>query len=368
MGRWLDKLVDLLQLARIEFILAATADSWLMIALAYHVEPGAHRNPVFDQLSPPLVYLFGALIAGGLSTYGLALNDLLDVRRDRAFSPRRPLPTGAISHTAALCLTVLGLLGAMAAALALGRGSALLCGVTAAMILFYNTTARFFPALGLISFAMIRVLAMFIPNPNLGFAWPIWLNFTYVVCTATMVYALVGKRPRLLGPHYPSVCAWWAFWTLALIGWMSWRDTLFVESAPSIWLGPLAAIGAFIILAAWRLPRVIQAARQQAHVNWPTTGRIATLRTTSLRSPHRADFLRSRRAAGHELTRLAGPWLILLNAGWLLAAGARFAGFAVLGLFALTLGLLGAIQWHQQRRDHPTAYRIQPFESGAINS
>jgi len=359
MARLLARFVHLLHLLRVEFILAAVADSWLIIALGPRLEEPAHLNPALGAYPRPLVYLLGALIAAGLATYGLALNDLMDVRRDRTFSPRRPLPAGQVSLTAALTLALLGLIGAICAAVALGEGSAMLCGITAVAILFYNTTARFFPALGIITFALIRMLAMFVPNPELGFAWPVWLNFTYVVCCATLVYALIGKRPRLLGHHYPRICALWAFWTLALIGWMSWRQTLFADEAPYIWLGPLAAVGSFIIAVGYRLPRVMQTTLRQLREQLPHT-----LTGDGARHHYRADSVRARRAAGHEFARLAGLWLIVLNASWLFAAGLVGSGLAMVALFALTAGLGRALHWYREYDEHPPAYRVHPAPGG----
>src|SRR5690606_22370569 len=129
MPSWMDKLVQLMRLTRVELVVNAVADLWLIVLLAWFVESAGIVQSGISGGRLPLwgVLVLTAIIASGLSSYGLALNDVMDVRRDRTMSPKRPLPAGSISLRTAFTVTVLGLLAALLASVMLGRESALLC-------------------------------------------------------------------------------------------------------------------------------------------------------------------------------------------------------------------------------------------------
>jgi hypothetical protein len=321
------KLLNLMLLLRIELVLTAVSDSWLVIFLAYSIEPAAFHSEQFDQMSLGLAMLLGGVVAAGLAAYGLALNDVLDARHDRAFSPDRPIPAGEIRLSTALSTAVLALLVALSAALFLGQGSALLAALVAGGILFYNTTARFLPATGIICLALVRMLHMFVPNPQLGFAWPIWLNFTYTVVAASVVYVLVAKRPRLLAHSWWALLAAWTFWTMALLGWMSWRRDELPDAPAIIWVGPITAVMLLILIVLVLIRRIGA-------------------------SPQR------RRAAALLFSKIALLWLIVLNASWLLAAGLYRQSLAQLGLFVVALGVSLLLSAHEPQGPARPAYRI----------
>src|SRR5688572_25034975 len=111
--RW-QRIVRLLQFLRLEVILSAVSNIRLMIFLADRLPAVRGDKP---ELAHPLEVALplGAIVAGGLAIYGLALNDAVDARHDRAFSPHRAIPTGAIGPIAAIGLGVLSLLAAVLA-------------------------------------------------------------------------------------------------------------------------------------------------------------------------------------------------------------------------------------------------------------
>ena len=303
------------QLTRLGLTLTAVSNCWLMIFLAVYVEPDSHCNPWLRSAAALplwLALLLAAVVAAGLHAYGAALNDLLDVRRDRMFHPRRPLPSGRLSVQGAVIAAVIGLLGATIAALALGTGPVLVCLLVAAATLFYNATGKYLPATGIVTLGLIRMVGMFLPNPVLGFAWPIVLAMTHVIVCATVVYHIGGKRPRLQPPEQWGIAAGWAFWTLVLIGWMGWRDGLHLADHPRAWIGPAVAALLFALASLWL-------------VRWA-----------------------QRRGAGAAALRsfygsVAGAWLIVYDLTWLLSAGLWWQGLVHAGLLVLACGAMGTL-------------------------
>jgi len=300
----LRKALHLALLARLEQVLSAVSNLWLMIFISRWIERGTRpQGEVFWSL--PVTLALGGVVAGGLAIYAMALNDALDRRHDRVFQPQRPIPAGTIAPTTAVGLSVLCVLAAILASMALGLPSAVICVATAMVVLFYNTTAKFIPALGLITLSLARAGNMFIAAPGVAFIWPIWLTMTHVMACAVVAHILMGKRPR----HHPRDWSWligaWVFWTLTLITLMSWRQDgpsgLTLER-PTVWIGPLLAVAAFAAVAAWRLQ-----------------GKMRPLR--------------ARRAAGADFMRLAMLWLIVYDAVWLLSAGVWLPGLALLAMF-----------------------------------
>lgn len=328
----LDKVGHWLRLARLEFVLAAVADMWLVILLAVHIEPAGRQNPDLTALPLPIALLLGAIIAAGLSIYGLVLNDMLDVRRDRTLMPGRPLPTGKIGFRAALVIGVLGLLSALSSAVMLGEGAALLCGLTATLILFYNTTARFLPAAGIITFAVVRMLHMFVANPEMGMLWPVWLNLTFVLAIGTAVHILLGRRPRMSGGTIGVICGAWVFWTFALLGWMNWRHTETLPMGPAnaslLWVGP-AVMSLIIALLAWYF--IPSTGNHHAIDTGPTPGH-AKDDLSALRRIIRLKRLRQHRATGRRLIVISCVGLIALDASWLMSAGWWTSGLVILSL------------------------------------
>lgn len=318
--RW-QKLVQLLVSARLELVFPAVANNWLVIFLADRLETADSINPALASMSRPAAMGLTAVIAIGLGIYTLAINDLMDIRHDRAFSPDRPLAAGRVRLSTAVLVAILCLIAAVAASVFLGRESVLLCLVAAGATLFYNAFGKFFPAVGITTLALIWALGMAIPNPQMIFAWPVWLTFTHVMGCTLAVHVLEGKRPRLRAPEWLGVCGSWTFWTFVLMLWMNTRSGYIGfggTGRPGLWAGPLLAVGGFLI-AGW----------------------------FSLHDRMRP--LRSRRAAGADLRTLAIVWLIAFNAGWLLSAGATLPGLFMLGLFGLAVASrrLGAAleQW-----------------------
>lgn len=239
-------LISMLRFIRLEQALPAVSGSWLMVFLAFNLETDSYRNQSLTDYGMWTSLLLAAMVSMGMSIYALGLNDILDLRHDRAFEPQRPLASGKVNLNTALVMALVSLAVAMVAAVLLGKESALLA-VTAAMgLLFYNTMGKFLPAVGIVALGLIWALNMFIVNPRAGFIWPIWLTMSHVMVAATLVYYLQGKRPRLRMLDFAGILAGWLFWTLALFAYMQLRGVTNSYETPWLWTGPGAAAAIYL--------------------------------------------------------------------------------------------------------------------------
>ena len=304
---------------RVELVLAAVSNSWLVIFLSRGIEKDLGRPSEFAETfalwqALPLV----AMISAGLSVYGTAYNDALDARHDRTFSPDRPIPAGGINPDMAIRAALLSLLVAILGAIFLPKLSMLLCLVTAAAVLFFNMTGKFLPPVGIILFGLIWAGNMVIPNPKLGYAWPVFLTITHVMACSAVAHILEAKRPLILGPDWWGLVFGWVFWALVIAGWMVWQNTLEVPAHPWIWVAPAAMVGLFFVTV-WLLLR--------RHMNTPAR----------------------RRRAGARFAQVSVAWLILYNAGWLFGAGMYQPAAIMVGVFIAamvgvwTLGFLARL-------------------------
>ncbi len=296
------KLTRWRELARPDSLAALVSGLWLMIFLAFYVEPQAQRNAALDALGLGGSLALSAVVAVGLGVFVMTLNDVLDARHDRAFAPTRPIPAGRITQRAALTWSLAGLLAALGASVALGPVSVVLALVTAGAMVFYNLAGRFVPAVGLVTLGLVIALMMVIPNPRLAFAWPILLTLTHVIAVGTVRYWLAGKRPRLTPINGWGICVGWAFWILVVLALIKVRGGgAMRHELGLIWIGPAVATGGFCLLT------------------WLMLG-------PSAMAP------RARRATAVRFTKLATAWLIVFNASWLLSAGLWWQTAVVLAL------------------------------------
>ncbi len=332
MPTYLHRWIHVLSLVRADLALVAVSNSWLMVFLARYVEPGARVNPSLSAMPLPVALGVVAVVAAGLFAYGAAINDGLDSRHDSAFWPRRPIPAGRMTGSWALVVAIMGLLSALAAAVCLGKASSFLCVVAAAAILFYNTAGKFVPAVGIVLVGLIHALNMWIVNPRLGFAWPIWLNMTHVIAAGAIAHRLESKRPRLRAGQVAGLWAGWSFWTMALVASMGWRGALLIPAYPKIGYGPVVVAVLFVAVAAVMLRR-------------------------------RMRPLRSRREAGAGFRRLSLQWLILYDASWLAGGGLHTPAAVLVGLFVVLVACIAGLELLDQCSDQPVKYGVEPVRS-----
>ncbi len=297
------KLASAVRLTRLTMAFGAVSDVWFVILLTRGT--GRTGLPAVDQ---PLAaaLLAGAVVAVGLFAYGAALNDVLDVRHDSAFSPDRPIPAGRIKLGQAVVVTVGALIIAILGAAFLGQPALWVALLVAAGILCYNAAGKFIPAVGLVTIGLIHAAHMFIPDAGLTFTLPVWLVFTHAMLIAIAVHRLEDKRPLLTRRNLVGAAAGWVFWSALLMGVGAWRGGLW-RSLPLLaaaW--PAGAVVGFAVVAWWKTSTVAGA------------------------------------AAAEKLKRYGAMWQALYGGAWLMALGlhaqaAWLGGFAIFGFAAMTL-------------------------------
>ena len=306
MRRLLLRIITAVQLTRLTITFGAVSDIWFVILLtrarSEYVMVHVHHMALAAAL------LAGAIVAIGLFAYGAALNDVLDVRHDTAFSPDRPIPAGRIRLGQAVIITVGSLIVAILAAAAMGAWAVYVSLFTAAGLLFYNATGKYIPSVGVITIGLIHAAHMFIPNHELSFTLPVWLVMTHTMVIAGAVHVMEDKRPRFTRRAMIGAAIGWLFWSVVVIagGAMSAGGIWPADVSPWGVLWPVAAVLAFLVMARWKTSSV------------------------------------AGRTAAEKLKRYGAMWQSLYGAAWLLALGlktqAMWIGiFAVAGFTAMTL-------------------------------
>lgn len=138
-----------LQLLRLPNLLTVPGDPLAGFMLA-----GAAFHP------PPRALLLAVFAALCFYAAGLVINDLVDIERDRAERPGRPLPSGGVSvrlaRWAAVKLMALGILLCFLA----GQAVLVVGLLLAAAILVYNLLAKNVPVFGPLAMGLCRGLSL----------------------------------------------------------------------------------------------------------------------------------------------------------------------------------------------------------------
>ena len=247
----LTRLSPILHLTRITTAFAVIGNVWFVI-LWTRVSPQESQRAASELLERPLWFVLGGgtIYALGLFMYGMALNDTLDLRRDRALHPERPLPSGRVTVDTAARLVALTLMLSVLGATTLGTTAVLVGLLTAGAILFYNAGAKYVPSIGLVALGLIYAAHMVAVNMKLIFVWPVWLVMTHALLLGAVTHRLGRKRPRLSGAMLIAAAIGWAFWSGVLLwtgqrrgGW--WPDWVHPEAA----IGPAVLALAFVVFA-----------------------------------------------------------------------------------------------------------------------
>jgi len=313
--RLLFRIITAIQLTRLTIAFGAVSDLWFVILFTQ--ARGEYTHVQIHGMSLPLALFAGALIAVGLFAYGAALNDVLDVRHDAAFSPDRPIPAGRIKVGQAIIVTVLSLIVAIVGAAAMGEWSVYITLFTAAALLFYNATGKYIPSVGVITIGLVHAAHMFIPNHELSFTLPVWLVMTHTMVISAVVHLLEDKRPRFTRRAVVGATLGWLFWSVIILGGGVWADGDLWPHGASAWgaIAPIITVLAFLFVAWWKTSRV------------------------------------AGRAAAEKLKRYGAMWQSLYGAAWLLAVGLEvqalwialfaLAGFAAMTFIKEMIGLTG---------------------------
>ena len=286
----------------------AVADLLLIVVLS-RSDPQYHYMPV---ASMPLLQALACAAAAaiGLFSFAASLNDLVDAKHDRIFSPGRPIASGRIGTLQAFSVALASLLLALVGVISFGPGALLVALLIAGGLLFYNATAKHIPAVGFLTLGSIHAGHMLIPNDQFTFTLPACLAFIHAVGIALTIHLVSSKRPAL------STRAAWIVGTGSVVGVgsMAWfgisrsSETFWPSAAPSWgWVVPLLAV-ALAIPVIWRKIR-----RASASV-----------------------------VAAEKVARYGALWQALYAASWLFACGEPTWGvgallFAGIGFGAMTL-------------------------------
>ncbi len=323
MLRSLARLAPALRLTRVTSAFGAVANVWFVILWTRATPEEAARSAL---VTGSVWYdLFGGfLIATGLYGFAAAGNDVLDVRRDRALRPDRPIASGALSAEAAVAVTTCSLVAAGLGATMLSLWSVRALLVVALAILFYNFAGRHFPSVRVVLLGLIYAMHMFIPNPQLAFVWPVWIVMTHGLAVSAVTHTLAGGRPPLTRRSMIAATVGWLFWSGALLGVGLWRTG-------SIWPDWAGNTGAILVGA---LALVFAALVYRIARKGP--------------SRHAAD----------RVMRFGAFWLALYGGAWLLGQGHTNEGIAI--TLVAVVGFAGAVGLHElaARLERPIDYRM----------
>ena len=305
LGRVSQQLLTLLQLTRMALVFTAVSNALAALML---------RETV-GGFQPTLRHAVAAVaVAAGLYGFGMALNDIIDRRRDRQIARGRPIPSGRIGVGLAT-VTAAGLLG-----LALfggwmlmrlpspsdggGVASLLLVGVTAALIATYDAVGKYLVWVGLLLLGLVRFFHATVPAPELPVVWhPLWL-LNHVAVVSAVAYRWEAKRPPFtVRQFWRLVFGLIALDALLVTALFLRRGSGFAESlalSPAL-LGPVAASLLFALLARW--------IRRRAN---------------------------DRRAAGKALILYGLLWLIVYDAAFVAGYVGPLSGLALLAFWPVS--------------------------------
>jgi len=204
-------------LSRYTIALAAIADVWFVVLWSRRA-PGEHAwaDPALLESANWLVLLGSAAMALGMVSFGITLNDLLDVRRDRSLHPTRAIAAGRVAAELGLVVALLSAMVGTLGAVALGRHAVVLCVVTLVGVLVYNGSARFIPSFGPVALGLVYASHMLAGNPSLRFLLPVWFIMTHTLIVDALAYRIARRRPLLTRRRIVIACMGWVFWSVAL--------------------------------------------------------------------------------------------------------------------------------------------------------
>jgi 4-hydroxybenzoate polyprenyltransferase len=243
------RLLTFLQFTRLALVFTAIGDGWAAMLL--------HRRVDGAEISFGYAALV-TLASIALYSFGMALNDLIDRRRDTQLAPGRPLPSGRISVRSARWVTI----GLAIVALLAGVGivwihpqqwaSLPILVVTLELIVFYDFAGKYLVAPGLLTLGLVRGVHAMIANPDLAFPWHPLVLLVHVTVLSTVCYHLEGKRPRLTLRHWIAVTAGLAVCVAAALALPLSRRTEGLSILTLLWVRPAllyVAAGAITFIA-----------------------------------------------------------------------------------------------------------------------
>jgi 4-hydroxybenzoate polyprenyltransferase len=276
----------LLKLTRFPLVFTAIADSAVGASLAG------------INLVNCLTWVPAAAASAFLYAGGMALNDIVDVERDRDLHPERPLPSGRVSLKAAGILVLVCFAFAVASAQVAGHVAAAWVGLMIVLIAAYNGILKRWAVPGSLAMAAVRganlglgaIVVGVLPG-RLEFPWPA----AAVLGGYVFALTLWSTREDVRGQGRGALAV-----IGALLAWMPVAGA--IKEVPARWASLAASI--------WILPWILRAlvrpepARLMQVVRWGVLGIIVL----------DASFLaaRSRWTEAGAVGGLIAPALLLL--------------------------------------------------------
>ncbi|MEZ6242132.1 MAG: hypothetical protein R3B57_03735 [Phycisphaerales bacterium] len=326
MPRVLVRLAPVLRLTRVTTAFAAVANVWFVILWTRAHEATELVVASTPMREKPLWALLGAGAANavGLFAYGAALNDVMDLHRDRAMRLDRPIGEGQVSPEAVSLAVAGSLIVSVLGATAFGTACVVVTLLVAMAILVFNVLGKFVPAIGMVLLGLIYAGHMLAPNVQLRFLAPVWLVMTHALALGGLTHRLSRKSPRISRRALVFAGVGWIGVTsgLAWLGaqraggvWPTWVE-------PTAWIWPAILVGVFAVLAVRRVSQLGAGPR-----------------------------------AAEKIWRYGALWISLYACGWLFGVG-EMTATAIMGALA-AVGFIGmtALREVYALAEHPVGYR-----------
>ena len=315
LGRVSKQLLTLLQLTRMALVFTALSNAFAALAL----RSLATGESVWPDLN---LIVATVAVAVGLYGYGMALNDIMDRRRDRHLAHGRPLPSGRIGVGGASVVAGLMLAVALAGGWVyveqaapgdvFGVTSLLLVVITAGFITAYDILGKYLVWAGLLLLGLIRFFHATVPAPQLPVVWhPLWL-LNHVAIVSAVAYRWEAKRPPLTKQQGLWIGLTLVAMNVMLVATIFFRRGLdFAGSLRLSWalIPPIALSVAFAVLG------------------------------TTIKK--RAN---DRRAAGKALILYGLLWLVLYDAAFVIGYVSLWYGLALLAFWPVSYGAVRAMR------------------------
>jgi hypothetical protein len=319
------------QLSRISTGFASIANAVFIVLWTRAVPPEAAVADFAitgsDSAWPPL--LAATVYTLGMFVYAATLNDLLDARRDATRHPERPIPAGRLRSNAAVLITITALLFSLAAASWLGTPSSRAAIVTAVLILFYNATFKFLPALSFTTLGLIHAVHMLSINPHLDAIWLVILILVHATASSAAAHAIAGRRPRISSLGFAAITLGTAFWIAALVGYSYAVSGNLKPEWLSGWafVGPLLLAVLLVLFSFSKIRRVTRGA-----------------------------------VAAEKLQRYAAIWTPIYATAWCLSLSGTYPALQQVGFILAGLAIVGLVAVTALREvfaivEHPVGYR-----------
>ena len=322
---WVRKAAPMLKLTRVTTGFGAVGNLWFVILWSRTTQ--TEHLPAYLSQEPLWAALTGGLLVGlGLYAFGAALNDLLDLHKDRALgTPGHPIVDGSASLELAVCAVAGALMMAILGATFFGTGAILLTLVLAVAILIFNALGKYVPGMGMVLLSVIYAGHMLVPNIWMRF--PVWLVMTHAMVVVALAQYLGRRSPPISRRAAIFAGVGWGVCSLLLLA-LAWNrkgtDGLWPNSVP---MSALIYPGICVVLFMLFIVR-----RTKRH------GTGSKL--------------------GERISRYGAIWPTLYAVAWLFGAGHETEALLMAALSAVGFVSMASLREFYGLIDQPVGYRL----------